>query len=102
MAHVIIIDDDPTFRVLLSDHAILLGHEATSAASIEAGKALLAKQPCELVFLDVRLPDGNGLDVLPYMQSLPSAPEVIIITGMGDANGAELAIRSGSPSPIHL
>jgi len=96
MAHVIIIDDDPTFRVLLSDHATLLGHEATSAASIEAGKALLAKQPCELVFLDVRLPDGNGLDVLPYMQSLPSAPEVIIITGMGDANGAELAIRSGA------
>ncbi|MBV5319182.1 MAG: sigma-54-dependent Fis family transcriptional regulator, partial [Desulfobulbaceae bacterium] len=96
MANVVIIDDDPIFRVLLAEHCILLGHDAEVAASIEAGKALLTRLPADLVFLDVRLPDGNGLEMLPFTQRLPSSPEVIIITGMGDADGAELAIKNGA------
>jgi two-component system NtrC family response regulator len=48
----------------------------------------------DLVVRDVSLPDGNGLEVLPFIQGLPGSPEVIIITGMGDANGAELAIKN--------
>jgi two-component system NtrC family response regulator len=96
MAHVLVIDDDPIFRDLLVEHCALLGHQVTSAASIEEGKAKLAFQPMDLVFLDVRLPDGNGLESLPYIHGLPSAPEVIIVTGMGDANGAELAINNGA------
>ena len=49
-----------------------------------------------VVFLDVRLPDGNGLDLLPRLNALPVAPEVIIMTGYGDPNGAELAIKCGA------
>lgn len=96
MAHILVIDDDPIFRDLLVEHSVLLGHEGTGAASIEEGKTKLALQPMDLVFLDVRLPDGNGLECLPYIHGLPSAPEVIIVTGMGDANGAELAINNGA------
>ncbi|WP_319585494.1 sigma-54 dependent transcriptional regulator [uncultured Desulfobulbus sp.] len=96
MAKVVIIDDDAIFRVLLSEHCTLLGHEARVAGSLAEGKALLTSQPTDLVFLDVRLPDGNGLETLPFVQGLPSSPEVIIITGMGDANGAELAIKNGA------
>lgn len=96
MAHILIIDDDPLFRDLLMEHCLLLGHEGSTAACIEEGKAKLAVQPMDLVFLDVRLPDGNGLECLPYIHGLPSAPEVIIVTGMGDVNGAELAINNGA------
>jgi two-component system NtrC family response regulator len=96
MAHILVIDDDPHFRDLLLEHCSLLGHEANGAASIEEGKAKLAAQPMDLVFLDVRLPDGNGLETLPYINSLPIPPEVIIVTGMADANGAELAITNGA------
>lgn len=96
MAHILVIDDDPLFRDLLLENCSVLGFEAIGAASIEEGKAQLAAQPIDLVFLDVRLPDGNGLDVLPSMNRLPSPPEVIIVTGMGDANGAELAIKNGA------
>jgi two-component system NtrC family response regulator len=49
-----------------------------------------------VVFLDVRLPDGNGLDLLPRLKQMPQAPEVLIITGAGNADGAELAIKSGA------
>jgi two-component system NtrC family response regulator len=96
VAHILVIDDDPLFRELLLENCAVLGLEASGAASIEEGKALLAAQPIDLVFLDVRLPDGNGLDALPYMNRLPAPPEVIIVTGMGDANGAELAIKNGA------
>lgn len=96
MANVVIIDDDTIFSALLSEHCELLGHVACVAGSIEEGKALLTRQPVDLIFLDVRLPDGNGLETLPFVQELPSSPEVIIITGMGDANGAELAIKNGA------
>jgi MinD-like ATPase involved in chromosome partitioning or flagellar assembly len=44
----------------------------------------------------VRLPDGNGLEVLPNIQGMPSAPLVIIITGAGDPDGADLALKNGA------
>jgi two-component system NtrC family response regulator len=58
--------------------------------------ALAADHAFDVVFLDVRLPDGNGLEVLPKIDALPARPEVIIMTGYGDPNGAELAIKSGA------
>ncbi|MGD9948998.1 MAG: sigma-54-dependent transcriptional regulator [Desulfobulbus sp.] len=96
MGKIAIIDDDAVFRVLLEEHCLQLGHQTKTAANISEGKALLTKHPLDLIFLDVSLPDGNGLEVLPFIQALPSSPEVIIITGMGDANGAELAIKNGA------
>ncbi|MDD2463017.1 MAG: sigma-54 dependent transcriptional regulator [Desulfobulbus sp.] len=97
MGKIAIIDDDAVFRVLLEEHCSQLGHQTKTATCISEGKALLAEYPVDLVFLDVSLPDGNGLEVLPFIQALPgSSPEVIIITGMGDANGAELAIKNGA------
>jgi two-component system NtrC family response regulator len=96
MGKIVIIDDDAVFQVLLAEHCQHLGHATEVAGTIEQGRTLLATQPVDLVFLDVSLPDGNGLDLLPFIQGLPSAPEVIIITGMGDANGAELAIKNGA------
>jgi two-component system NtrC family response regulator len=48
------------------------------------------------VFLDVRLPDGSGLDILSKIRETSSSPEVIILTGFGDVDGAELAIKHGA------
>jgi len=49
-----------------------------------------------VVFLDVRLPDGSGLDIVQDIRETPSSPEVIIITGFSDVYGAELAITHGA------
>lgn len=96
MGKIIVIDDDAVCRRLLTEQCTRLGHATEAVGSIEAGTALLAHWPADLVFLDVSLPDGNGLEALPVLQGLPSMPEVIIITGTGDANGAELAIKNGA------
>ena len=49
-----------------------------------------------MVLLDIRLPDGNGLDALPEIRRGEDPPEVIILTGLGDPDGAEMAISGGA------
>ncbi|MEJ2199481.1 MAG: sigma-54 dependent transcriptional regulator [Desulfuromonadaceae bacterium] len=96
MANVLIIDDDPGIRdslTLLIEH---MGHRALEASTLSLGCELAFTHPVDVVFLDVRMPDGNGLDALHQLEQAPTTPEIIIITGYGDPKGAELAIKSGA------
>jgi two-component system NtrC family response regulator len=96
MAQILIIDDDEMFSELLAVKVRELGHKALMAATIAQGSQLTSQQLFDVVLLDVSLPDGNGLDLLPRLKQMPQAPEVLIITGAGNADGAELAIKSGA------
>jgi len=96
MANILIIDDDPLVCDLLTAKVQKMGSEALSAFTLEEAMRQARSWSVDVVFLDVRLPDGNGLDALPALKSLPSAPEIIIMTGKGDPDGAELAIQNGA------
>ncbi len=95
MSKILIVDDELMVRTMLAEIAGSMGHEALSAPSIAQGLLLAAQSACDLVYLDVLLPDGNGLNHLPDFKQLPSQPEIIVITGFGDPDGAELAVRHG-------
>jgi two-component system NtrC family response regulator len=95
MARILIIDDDPQICETLESLVQRLEHEATSAQTMESGLALAREGGFDVVFLDVQLPDGNGLSALPALTGLADAPEVIILTGRGDPDGAELAMQAG-------
>jgi two-component system, NtrC family, response regulator len=96
MAQVLIIDDDDIISEMLSDMVSLWGHHAETAATLAEGISKARSEPFDVVFLDIRLPDGSGLDALPRIREVPSSPEIIIITGFGDPDGAELAIKNGA------
>ena len=96
MANILIIDDDDLMCQSLSHVARRQGHEAVAVHTIGAGLEQASRQPFDLVFLDVRMPDGSGLDALPVIRGTASSPEIVIMTGFGDSRGAELAIRSGA------
>jgi two-component system NtrC family response regulator len=96
MARVLITDDDEIFSEMLSDIVIRSGHSASKAMSIKEGLEKTLSESFDVVFLDIHLPDGNGLDILPKIRDTASSPEIIIITGYGDSNGAELAIKNGA------
>jgi len=96
MARILIIDDDELFCELLLSTLAEDGHDVDCAYRLESGVHLVSQRSYDVVFLDVRLPDGNGLDELSRIRNAASRPEVIILTGAGMANGAELAIRSGA------
>lgn len=96
MANVLVIDDDQTICEMLCQQIDHLGHQATYAKTITHGKEKLWSGLYDVVILDVRLPDGNGLETLPDIQNAPAKPDVIIITGEGDPDGAELAIKNNA------
>lgn len=96
MANVLVIDDDEMMCKCLCDIVQRLGHCAMKAHSIGEGLFKAQSVDFDVVFLDVCLPDGSGLKILPVIHESTSLPEVIIITGAGDPDGAELAIRSGA------
>jgi two-component system, NtrC family, response regulator len=96
MSSILIIDDDVVMADLLSQVVRGRGHDAVCAHTLQAGVREAKAGDFAVVYLDVRLPDGSGLDALSEIRSVRSAPEVIIITGEGDANGAELAVKSGA------
>lgn len=96
MANILIIDDDKMLCNTMCRHIRHRGHQVTYALTLEQGCEAVSGKTFDVVFLDVSLPDGNGLDALPGIRQAPSRPEVIIITGEGDPDGAELAINSGA------
>ncbi|MFB3925139.1 MAG: sigma-54-dependent transcriptional regulator [Syntrophales bacterium] len=96
MAKILIIDDDEMYCDLVSRELKYIGHDSTIVLTLKEGIYLASSEEFDVVLLDVILPDGNGLEMLPAFRQAPSSPEVIIITGMGSADGAELAIRSGA------
>ena len=100
MADILIVDDDKILAKMLVDHVTASGHRAEAAYTLTEGVNKIKTHIFDVVFLDVQLPDGNGLEYLTQFKGAPSAPEVIIITGQGEADGAEKAVVSGAWSYI--
>ncbi|MBC2714790.1 MAG: sigma-54-dependent Fis family transcriptional regulator [Desulfobacteraceae bacterium] len=96
MANVLIIDDEEAICNLLARPIQREQHHVEYALTLKQGKTCAADGNFDVIFLDVNLPDGNGLDALSAFKKAPSSPDVIIITGAGNPDGAELAIRSGA------
>jgi two-component system, NtrC family, response regulator len=96
MATILIIDDDAAIGETIVNVVRRMGHDALYAPNLQQGVETTYSQSVDVIFLDVKLPDGNGLEMLPRVQAAPSLPEVIIMTGFGDPDGAELAIRHGA------
>lgn len=96
MANILIIDDDRLICDAVAGAVKRMGHTVICVSTLREGLKTARSEAFDIVFLDVRMPDGSGLDILPAIRETPSAPEVIIITGFGNPDGAELAIKNGA------
>jgi two-component system NtrC family response regulator len=93
---ILIVDDDPVLAEMLTLHLGRAGYQATSASTLADGVALAHNGAFDVIFLDVQMPDGNGLQFFPRFAEAPSQPEIIIMTGSGDPDGAKKAIQLGA------
>ncbi len=96
MSKILIIDDDEDLCRMMLLQFRRMGYDVAYAHTLEDGLGQAASNDFDVVFLDVGLPDGDGLEALPRIREMPSLPEVIIFTSAGDPDGAEKAIESGA------
>lgn len=96
MAHILIVDDDIILTEMLAGQMRVSGHSTEAVHTLGDGLKAARHGSFDIVLLDVQLPDGNGLEKVVNFKKVHSNPEIIIITGQGEADGAEKAIISGA------
>lgn len=96
IARIVIVDDDLAVRLSLSAVLSTYGYAIRSFDSARAAIAAISEEPCDCVLLDVRMPDLDGISALKLIQSLGSAPPVIMITGHADVPMAVQTMKLGA------
>ena len=96
MANILVIDDERMIGDLMSRVIMRMGHTVRQATTLKEGLLAARLEDFAVIFLDVQLPDGNGLSQLPLIEKLSSKPEVIVITGFANLEGIEQAIKSNA------
>ncbi|MBV8335949.1 MAG: sigma-54-dependent Fis family transcriptional regulator, partial [Alphaproteobacteria bacterium] len=93
---VIVVDDDATIRRSLELQ--LRGKRLSVALCASIGEAgrTVAREPFDLMFVDVRLPDGDGTELLARLSSQPRKPVIVMMTGHGSVESAVSCIRAGA------
>jgi DNA-binding NtrC family response regulator len=96
MAHMLIIDDEPAARTTL---AILLrkrGHSVIAAEGVRAAAKILAEHAFDLIVTDLRMPDGDGLEVLRMAKAHCPEAAVFLLTAYAGWESAKEAMRLGA------
>ena len=96
MNKILIIDDEPTIRMLLSRILELEGYEVLKAKDRATALYTLKKQVVQVVLCDVFLPDGNGVDMVQELQQLAPDAKIILLTAHGNIPDGVQAIKNGA------
>ncbi|MGO1462138.1 MAG: sigma-54-dependent transcriptional regulator [Marinobacter sp.] len=95
-ATILLLEDDASLGLLLSEELELDGYRVTRAATVSEGCQLLATETPNLVVSDLRLPDGDGLELLKATQTDGHSLPFIIITAFGTVDQAVEALKAGA------
>jgi len=93
---VLVIDDEKNIRTTLSLCLEQMGCTVTAVSASEAALAALRQQPYELAFLDLRLGESNGLDLIPKLLTIDAGLPVIVMTAYATIDTAVDAIKRGA------
>jgi NtrC-family two-component system response regulator AlgB len=93
---VLVIDDEKNIRATLRVCLESLGCRVAEAAGAEAARAALARRPYDLAFLDLRLAEESGLDLLPELLASSPGLDVVIVTAYATVQTAVEAIQRGA------
>jgi two-component system response regulator PilR (NtrC family) len=92
----LVIDDEPDIRELLEITLERMGIASSTAENLATARALLAERHFDLCLTDMRLPDGNGIDLVDHIQkNYPDTP-VAVITAHGNMEAAISALKTGA------
>ncbi len=92
----LIVDDEPDIRELLEITLNRMGIQTRCAENIAQARALLKQKSFDLCLTDMKLPDGNGLELVDTIQSMANPIPVAVITAHGNMDTAILAMKKGA------
>ena len=92
----LVVDDEPDIRELVTITLGRMGIDCVSAATLGEAREALALTHFDLCLTDMRLPDGNGLDLVTWIQARHPSLPVAVITAHGSMEAAIQALKSGA------
>ncbi|MDF0748790.1 sigma-54 dependent transcriptional regulator [Marinobacter sp. 71-i] len=95
-ALILLVEDDASLRMLLSEELEVDGYEVRCAATVEQGCRGVKEWHPDLIVSDLRLPDGDGLTILRQLQAEGLSVPFIIITAFGTVDQAVEALKAGA------
>ncbi|RWW91686.1 sigma-54-dependent transcriptional regulator [Flavobacterium cerinum] len=96
MKKILIIDDEEKLRTLMARIIGLEGFEVLQAGDCKTGLKKLDQQDIDVVLCDVKLPDGNGVDMAGQIKAKSPNTEVILLTAYGNIPDGVQAIKNGA------
>lgn len=93
---ILIVDDEDTFRRNTEDFLTQCGYETRGAATLKEARECLQKADCDIILLDVALPDGYGPTLLYETANMALRPPIILITAFGEIDMAVDAMKNGA------
>jgi two-component system response regulator PilR (NtrC family) len=93
---ILIVDDEPDLRELVALTLSRMGHGCHAAEDLRSARQLLQTQRFDLCLTDMRLPDGNGLELVEHIQLHHPALPVAVITAHGSMDSAIAALKAGA------
>jgi len=96
MARVLIIDDEEKLRSLTARIISIEGFEVAEAGNCKVALQKINQQFFDVVLCDVKLPDGNGVDLTLQIRELSPDTEIIVLTAYGNIKDGVQAIKNGA------
>ena len=96
MAYVLIVDDEEAVCLVIRRIIQAEGHECEIATGLEEAKEFLGRKSFDLVTLDIRMPNGSGLELLDFIGLEYPGTAVVMVTYIEDPNVAKLTLEKGA------
>jgi DNA-binding NtrC family response regulator len=93
---IIVLEDDPIVRNNLETYLRRQRFDVASAPTLAVAHDYLNRDNFDLIFMDMRLPDGEGIELLKLLQSRPQRPLAVVMTGFGSVESAVECMKSGA------
>ena len=92
----LIVDDDDPFRMRLARAMEKKGFQVKDAKSVDNAIKLVKSSPPNFALIDLRLEDGNGLDVVKEISKIKNDSRIVMLTGYGNLPTAVAAVKAGA------
>ena len=93
---IVVVDDEMMIRKALETQLRNKRYSVASTGDLKGARKILARDSFDLVFLDLRLPDGEGTDLLEEITAKTEAPMVVMMTGYGSVESAVSCMQMGA------